>query len=50
MAGYLSEKFVIEANFALGVYDRESGELVDFRRVHNVMTNTGRDWAVKLFG
>lgn len=48
--GNLSEKFNVEFNFAIGMYDKDSGELLDHRRVHNVTTNTGRTWMSRLFG
>lgn len=50
MPGYFSEDFDIQTNFAIGMYDRDSGRLIDFRRTHNVVTNTGKTWISKLFG
>jgi hypothetical protein len=48
--GLLGENLRVEVNFALGVYDRDSGELLEYREVHNVCTNTGRTWISQLFG
>lgn len=50
MAGYFSEDFSVHANVAIGMYDKDTGNLLEVRRSHNVATNTGKTWIAKLFG
>ena len=40
----LTDEFNIHVNYAIGTFDRVTGEMLDVRRGHNVMTNTGRNW------
>jgi hypothetical protein len=50
MSSFFTAALNVEVNFALGVYDKASGRLLEMRRTHNVTTNVGRDWMVTLFG
>ena len=46
----LVDELNIHVNYAIGTFDRVTGEMVDIRRGHNVMVNTGRNWAVRRLG
>ena len=46
----LTDEFNIHVNYAIGTFDRVTGEMLDVRRGHNVMTNTGRNWVVRRLG
>tara|TARA_B100001250_G_scaffold393787_1_gene396911 strand:- start:1556 stop:2218 length:663 start_codon:yes stop_codon:yes gene_type:complete len=46
----LSDKFDPDVNVTVSLIHRETGNLVDQRRSHNVVTNTGRAWLARLVG